>query len=251
MNHKRHFHLLSHILRKNSSLIECAVRKICIEQVPIFNQLNDREKTEISFLAVSKRFQKGEIIFSTNELSENLYIVHKGKVKISRLSISGKEQILQILEPGDFTGELSLFGQSIQKSTAEALKETDICLIRGKDIKKLVLKIPTIAIKILEEYTKKFDEAEDLIEQLGIQNVEQRIARYLLKIVGDKENNENGEIELALSISKQDLASFIGTTKETLSRKLTAFQEQGWIKLIGHRRILILDKESLRQIIYS
>lgn len=251
MSHKHHLTAISHFFGKFISQSECSMHKLCIEQVPIFSYLNDEEKMDVSNVAQSKSYQKGEIIFSSGEPSENLYIIHKGKVKVSRLSISGKEQILRILEPGDFTGEISLFGHSPHKSSGEAIKQTEICLIRGQEIKSLVMRIPNLAIKILEAYTEKFEQTENLIEQLGLQDIVQRVAGFLLQLAENKVVGENGEVDLTLSFSKRDLASIIGTTQETLSRKLANFQDEGWIKLIGQRRIIILDQNSLRQIISS
>lgn len=251
MSHKHHLSVISHLFTKLLPQSECTMHKLCIEQVPIFSHLNDEEKMDVSNTALSKVYRKGEVMFSTGELSENLYIIHKGKVKISRLSFSGKEQILRILEPGDFTGELSLFGHSPHKSTAEAIKPTEVCQIRGQDIKKLVMKFPNFAIKILEAYAEKFEQTENLIEQLGLHDIEQRVAGFLLQLAENKVMNKNGEVDLTLSFSKRDLASLIGTTQETLSRKLANFQDEGWIKLSGQRRITILDQKSLRRIITS
>ncbi|MGC5326227.1 Crp/Fnr family transcriptional regulator [Brevibacillus sp. SYSU BS000544] len=226
-------------------------KKGCIESVPIFSQLTDKEIDEVLKVAISRKFGKGDIIFSPGEISEDLFIVYKGKVKISRISASGKEQILRILEPGDFTGELSLFGQSPSKNMAEALEKTVVCLVRGQEIKQLVLKAPNIALKILEEYTQRFERLENVIEQFGLHDVEQRVAGILLQLAAKHTGETENGVDITLSISKGDLASLIGTTQESLSRKLSAFQEQGWIKLIGQRRILILDQDSLRRIISS
>lgn len=222
--------------------------KLCMSQVPIFNHLSDEELLEVANLANHTTFKKGEIIFLAEEHVEQLFIINNGKVKISRISHSGREQILRILGPGEFLGELALFGNSPLSTNAEALDPTEICVIHGRDLKNLVLQFPNIAVKILEEFSKRLEKTESLIEQLGLHDIEQRIAGFLLELSKDAKNKD-GPIDITLSISKKDLASLIGTTQETLSRKLAVFQEKGWIKLIGQRRIIILDEDRLNTII--
>ncbi|OAB42290.1 Crp/Fnr family transcriptional regulator [Paenibacillus glacialis] len=218
---------------------------LCINNVPILDILSSAEKKEVMNTSISRKFKKGEVIFSSGHPSANLWIVHKGSVKISRFSSAGKEQIVRILEQGDFTGELSLFSHTILNSTAEALEPTEICLIQGKVINDLMLKTPQIAIKFLEKYTERIEMAEDMLEQITLYDVEQRIAKILLKMLHDQKIDHAKENNIILPMSKKDLAVMIGISQETLSRKLSLFQEQGWIKLIGQRQITILDQESL------
>jgi CRP/FNR family transcriptional regulator len=169
-------------------------------------------------------------------------------VKVSRFSPSGKEQIVRILNPGDFTGELSLFSHTVLTDTAEALETTEICLIQGKVINDLMLRTPLIAIKFLEKYTERIEMAEDKLEQLTLYDVEQRIAKTLLAMLHDQQKDDLGNNVLMLPVSKKDLAVMIGTTQESLSRKLALFQEQGLIKLVGQRQIIIVDETGLTQL---
>ncbi|MGF7049962.1 CRP/FNR family transcriptional regulator [Paenibacillus sp. DS2015] len=218
---------------------------LCIDNVPILDILSPTEKIDVMNSSISKKYKKGEVIFSPGHPSANLWIVHKGSVKISRFSSAGKEQILRILEQGDFTGELSLFSHTILNSTAEALEATEICLIQGKVINDLMLQSPQIAVKFLEKYTERLELAEDMLEQLTLYDVEQRMTKVLLRMLRDQKSDHTEDNNLILPISKKDFAVMIGTSQETLSRKLSFFQEQGWIRLIGQRQITILDQESL------
>lgn len=213
-------------------------QKTCVEMVPIFSNLNHEEIMEIAKVTSQREFKKGEIIFLSGEMWEKLYVIHRGKVKISRISDSGKEQIIRILGPGDFMGELSLFARTPSNNNAEALENTTVCEIEGKKIKDLMIKSPTIAVKILEELSQRLEQAENLVESIGLYDVERRIAAGLLNMASE------GDV-IMLSMSKKDFAAHMGMSQETLSRKLSAFQDMGWIKLQGQRKIVILDRESL------
>ena len=214
----------------------------CIELVPIFNALTYDEMVEVAMITNSKEYQKGEMIYTVGDKGERLFVIHKGKVKITRFSHSGKEQIIRILGPGEFMGELSLFVPTPLTDNAEVLEDTTVCIIDGEKLKGLMEKYPTIALKVLEELSARLGKAESLIESLGIHDVETRIIKTILDLANDK-----GEV--VLKMSKGNLASHIGMSQETLSRKLSYFQDMGWIKLIGHRRIIILDKKSLESLV--
>jgi len=216
--------------------------KTCIQMVPIFSTLNYDEMMEVASITTSRDYKKGEMIYIAGEKKKTLYVIHKGKVKLTRISPSGKEQIISILGPGDFMGELSLFNDEPITNNAEALEDTTVCIIDGDKLKEIVAKYPTIAFKVLEELSRRLKRAENLIENLGVNDVETRIVQTLLDLA-----DENGVINL--DISKKDLAAYMGMSQETLSRKLSYFQDKGLIKQIGHRRIEILDKESLEEYI--
>lgn len=221
---------------------------LCINNVPILDMLSAEEKQEVMEASISKQYAKGEVLFSPGHPSANLWIVHRGSVKISRFSSSGKEQIVRILQPGDFTGELSLFSHTVLTDTAEALEATEICLIQGKVINDLMLRTPQIAIKFLEKYTERIESAEAKLEQLTLYDVEQRLARTLLDMLHNQQRGQTKDNVIMLPVSKKDLAVMIGTTQESLSRKLALFQEQGWIKLVGQRQIIIADESGLEQL---
>ncbi len=216
--------------------------KTCIERVPIFSSLTRGEMAEIAMITAAKTYKKGEVIYLAGEKEKRLYVIHYGRVKISKMSEAGKEQIIRILEPGDFMGELSLFVQAPLNNNAEALEPTDVCMIDGNKLNQIINKNPGIAAKIIEELSKRLQNAENLIESLGLQDVEQRVADSLLRM-------SEGKAEIQLSISKKDFAAHIGISQETLSRKLSQFQDMGVINQIGHKRILILDRESLKSMV--
>lgn len=212
-----------------------------MHKVPIFSNLNEEEMQQIADIITDREYKKGESIYLAGDLEERLYVINHGKVKIYKVSETGKEQIIRILYPGDFMGELSLFARSPLDTNAEALEATAVCVIDGNKLNQIIKDVPSIAVKIIEELSKRLQSAENMIESLGLHDVEQRIADTLLRMSGEKN-------EVTLAITKKDLASHMGMSQETLSRKLSSFQEMGLIKQIGQRTIMILDREALQGI---
>lgn len=215
--------------------------KSCIERVPIFSGLSAEEMLEVVMTAAHRKYKKGEIIYLEGEAAEKLYVINSGKVKIYKETEEGKEQIIRILHEGDFMGELSLFTRSILTNNAEAVEPATVCILDSNKINALIETHPSIALKIMKELSIRLEKTEKLMESMGLRDVEQRVADILLEMA-------DGSNIFNLSISKKDLAAHIGMSQETLSRKLSSFQELGWIRQEGQRKIIILNREALEGI---
>ncbi|MBK5261121.1 MAG: Crp/Fnr family transcriptional regulator [Peptostreptococcaceae bacterium] len=214
----------------------------CISIVPIFNHLEKDQMIEIMELTKSITYKKGEIIYHAGETSDSLYIVSKGKIRIYRLSESGKEQLVHILQPGDFAGELALFRETVYEAYAEAMQETSVCTLKRVDLKGLLLKYPSISLKVLTEFSNRLAQSEKQTMRFATEKVETRLALYLAELIDVNCKSK----EFVLPMSKKDLASYLGTTPETISRKLYELENQGYIKQKSNKRIEILDLDSLK-----
>lgn len=215
-------------------------KHLCVSIVPIFNHLQQEEMEEVVKTTRPLFLKKSELLYSAGEASDSLYIVHAGKVKVYRLTENGKEQVIRILNPGDFTGELALFKESIHGVFAEAMESTEICSFQRADVQGFLQKYPNIALKILSEFANRLDQAESQMTSFATADVETRIALYLAQQV-----EENDSLAYRLPMSRKDLASFLGTTPETVSRKLAKFEDEGWIEQEDQRGIHILNLEAL------
>lgn len=214
--------------------------KSCISGVPIFNHLNDDQMDEIMQTIRHINYKKNEIIYRPGEESDTLYVVREGRVKIYRLSASGKEQLISFLNPGEFTGELSLFREGQYERFAEATVDTELCTIQRQDLHEFLIKYPSISIKMLEEFSNRLEESEKQQTRYATEKVETRIALFIAESLA---NVEATMVELPMS--KKDLASYLGTTPETVSRKLTELEEAGYIKRLSNKKIKVLDLDGL------
>ncbi len=214
----------------------------CIGIVPIFSQLTAQEMLEVATITTDRTYVKGELIYRAGERKGDLYVLHSGHVKVYRLTPEGKEQVIRTLGPGEFLGELSLFSQSPLTDYAQTLEPSTMCMIQGTRLKQLMEAHPSIAFKVMEELSRRLETSESLIQDINLSTVEQRLARFLLT-----ESRDSSTI--TLRISKGDLASQLGMSQETLSRKLSVFQDEALIALHGQRGIEILDKGGLEQLL--
>lgn len=116
-----------------------------------------------------------------------------------------------------------------------------MCALEGQRLKRLMAKYPSIAFKVMDELSRRLEKAENRIEDISLSSVSKRIAGALLEL-------SEGKQEFLLPMTKGDLASQLGMTQETLSRKLATLQEEGLIALKGHRKVVIKSKSELEEI---
>ena len=213
----------------------------CIALVPIFSHLDETEMAEIASITVERHFAKGEGIYRSGDRIGRLYVLHQGLVKIYRISADGKEQVIRTISATGFFGELALFNDQPVADHADAVEDCTMCMIEGRRLKTLMTNHPSIALKVLSELSRRLDETERNIEHITLQSAEQRLATYLVDAAA-------GAHECSLGMSKGDVASHLGMTQETLSRKLRAFQEARLIALKGQRGVVLLDGARLQDI---
>lgn len=216
------------------------MQKQCISIVPIFNHLDATEMAEVLKETRSVMYGRGRTIYRAGEPSGGLYIVHIGRVKIYRLSDTGKEQLVRILGPGDFIGELALFSESTHDAYAEAMERVELCIIGREDFQGFLIKYPAISLKVLAEFSTRLAQTENQAANIALESTETRIAMYLANEVDAMNSNK-----ITLAMSRKDLASYLGTTPETVSRRLAEFEEAGWIRQTGQREIEVVDLDAL------
>ncbi|PTL37443.1 Crp/Fnr family transcriptional regulator [Alkalicoccus saliphilus] len=212
----------------------------CVSIVPIFNHLQPPQMETIMKAVRTRTFKKGESIYRAGDFSDTLYIVHKGKIKTYRLAESGKEYLVSVLHPGDFSGEYALFSESIHESYAETLEPSEICTIQRKDLQGILEKYPEVALKILGEFSRKLEQSEKQTAYFATERVESRIALYLADL-----QRQQGERLVKLPMSRKDLAAHLGTTPETVSRKLADLESGGYIRQHSPKKLEILDLDGL------
>jgi CRP/FNR family transcriptional regulator, anaerobic regulatory protein len=213
---------------------------LCVSLVPLFNHLDIEDQRKINQLARHQLVEKGQQIFQPGD--ENLVIVARGNMKVYQLSANGKEQLLRVVEPGGYEGENQLFGAVNETIFGEALEKTEICFLNKNDFNNLLLNYPQLMLKLLEINAKKSLHLEQQAQFLSMEKVEERLATYLLNLAKVEDN-----LQLTLPMKMKELATFLGTTPETLSRKFKLLESESLIKRKG-RIIEILDYVKLENL---
>lgn len=204
-----------------------------IHRVPLFTDLSNEGKKYLESLLYHKTFDKGDLIFSPNSQDE-LIIVVLGQMKVYKLNKDGKEHIIRIIGAGDYGGENYLF--DLQNTTVYgiALTKTEVCILYKADFHKLLKIDHQVGQNLLKLNAKKSVELERQAQLLSFYRVDVRLVAYL----EDLYNINEEENSITLPMSLKDLASYLGTSAESLSRYLKEFEAKGWIER-HHRKIII------------
>lgn len=213
---------------------------LCAKKVPIFSFLSDEELKKIVQMTGHKVYKKGDLICSEGTKSETLYIINEGGVKIVKLTKEGKEQIVHIFTSGDFFGELSLFSDNdTYNFDVYAISDLKVCTLTKQNMDDILINNPKISLKLLQVITKRLSETENLAQNLATNDAEIRIAYMLLEFAEKYGVITNQGLQVNLPISREEMASYVGVTRETISRKLSIFEELGIITSKGNKLLII------------
>ena len=234
---------------RNNSQCNCdsCQHQLCVKRVPIFSGLVSEELSKVAALIVKKKYEKGELIIMEGSCPENLIIIDQGQVKVFRYTVEGKEQILYIFSEGDFFGEKNLLKNQESTYNVEALETTNICMINKVDFQKLLRDYPEIGIKIIEELCSRMEKIEGTVQSMGTKSIESRINAILLEFAERYGKKHQKGVLVDLPLSREGIANYIGTARETVSRKLSVLQDEGIIEMIGNKKILILNMKALEE----
>jgi CRP-like cAMP-binding protein len=231
--------------------MSCHHNQSCASKVPIFKSLTDSEMDQLHQVIQKREYKKGTFIFQEGESSEALFIVNKGLIKISKVSDEGREQIIRILFPGDFLGQFSLLQNKKHYANAEVIEATEVCLILKNDFKDLMETNPEMTYRFLIAISERLQQADEWMGDISLLEVERRLAKMLLLF--HQKHNYSNDKSFELPVSKKDFAALIGTTPETLSRKLVSLESNDILRMNGRKGITIVNYDGLSELagVYS
>lgn len=219
---------------------QCIVR-----QLNSLNELNKEELIRISGCKTSQFFKKGDVIFDEGEYINGLFCIKDGVCKVTKMSTNGRDQIIKLIKRGDLLGERSLIGEEASNLKATAINDMEVCFIPKDEIVRDLKQNNNFTMSILRDFASSLKEADNVIVDMAQKTVKQRLAETLLYL---KDNYEKTPDEpLDIQLSREDIASIIGTATESAIRLLSSFKKEKLINLKG-KEIYILDAKSLRRI---
>ena len=224
-----------------------------LKKVYIFSGLDDDELETLSKIVKQKTFNKGDIIFFDTEPYLGFYITVTGLVKIYKISRDGKEHILHLIPPFNTFAEVPLF-ENFNEMFEESFRypansmaledDTRVILIPARQFRELLESNTKICIKMVSGFAKRLRHLNHHIEELTLKDVTRRVAGYILTEQNKAKDNDS----ISLNISKNDLAAYLGTIPETLSRTLKKLQDEDMITVDG-KVIKICDMDRLKDFV--
>jgi len=210
----------------------------CLDSISLFNALTSEQRTLVFKLIRHSSYKAGERIYSPGQPANSIHIISQGKVRIFRLAESGREQLIRLLVPGEFAGELALFKEGIYEAYAESITDTKICMIFYEDFKALLKSYPSISIAMLATLAARLSVSEQQSTWMSTETAKQRLLHYLVRSA-TRDTHKN--LIVHLPMAKKDLASYLGTTPETFSRQWTKLKKEGIIQSLYRNTVKLVD----------
>ena len=219
-------------------------RLAVLGKVPFFASLTPAELAQVNTHFHETGYGPGEAVYFAGDPTARLYVVARGKVKLSRPTLGGQDVILDILAPGDFFGSLDLLGDAHYPDTAQA--QTQVCVlgVDAPSFQTILLRYPAVALAVLQATTRRLQAAHETIRQLSAYPVERRIAAVLVKLAEKLGAPSPEGLLIQVPLARQELADMTGTTVETASRVISQFQKAGLIRT-GRRWLAVADPAGL------
>lgn len=208
--------------------------------IQLWQGLPEDQLDALAKIAIAKIYRKGEVIFEEGDEGRGFFVVKFGKVKVYKLSTDGKEQILHFFGAGDHFAEVPVFDGQCFPASAAAVEKSELLFFPRTDFLALLEQHPTLAIAMLAVCARHLRRMAQIIENLSFKEVPGRLAVYLLYL---SDRNHKGD-EVELDMTKTQLAAFLGTIPETLSRVFAKLSQDGLISIEGSR-IQLLNRECL------
>ena len=220
----------------------------CVENFSLADVLSKEEREEMHRFMQFKHYKAGETVYFPGDPNDTVYSVHKGRVRLAYLDESGKRLTLALMGQGQVFGETTLAGQDKQRWIAEAMEDSVFCVIPRDVLIRFAERNPQLALKVNKLVGERQVAIENKLTSLLFKGVRERLAQTLLQLANEYGDPADDGIQLSITITHQDLAYLIGSTRETTSMILGEFERDGLISK-GRERIRLEEPEQLHAMI--
>lgn len=217
----------------------CSLRDLCLPQGL---DLRDLRRLE-DLIQRNRPLQRGEPLFREGDRLQSLYAVRSGSFKIYCLGEEGSEKILGFYLPGELLG-LAGLGHGQHRATASALETASVCAIPFDRLQELADHLPSLNHQLHRIMGQRIAHDQKTLVLLGDKSAQERLATFVLNLSERLAERGFSAREFNLSMSRQDIANYLGLTLETVSRTFTQFQKAGLLR-VDRRLIRILNRDRL------
>lgn len=216
-----------------------------LSMVDIFEPLSREEIEEIEWKNLETRMEPGEIFFTPMDLSETLFILQEGRVRIYRQTPEDREFTLAVFGSGTVFGEMALTAQRLRNSYAQALEPSTVSAMCRADLERLILRKPQVGLQLTYLLGERLMRYETRMEALGLREVPQRLAGLILQLIESEGVKTEDDYRISAHYTHQQLGTMIGANREAVTRAFARLQDARAVEL-KRRRIHVRDLEALR-----
>ncbi len=221
----------------------------CMKELEIFQPLSKEEKQQVTALARTGFYKKGDIIFSEGDPADTIYLVRAGRVLLYKISEDGKEISLDILQEDDIFGENTIFDDVQHTMNARALEDTFVCMCVRDDFLYL-LQNPLIALKIIKALGDKLNNYTEQMASMAFRDVKGRVLNTLIRLAKDYGQKTPRGIKIDISLNHQDLANLVNASRVMVTNTLNDLKHEGYIA-VHQRRFYLLNQQLLKKAVQN
>lgn len=212
----------------------------------IFKGLTSQQYADLLKKGRSIKLQPKSILFHQGDPAISYFLVNRGRLKLTKLNEQGKEVIFRYVGAGELTAAVAVLKNWSYPVTAESIEETDVTGWDKSTMTQFMHQYPDITINLLGIILERLDDVQHRYLELCTERVDQRIARSLLRLMRRAGSKTRDGVQIDISLSRQNIADYSGTTLYTVSRTLSAWEKNGWIKS-GREQVVVTDPHALVQ----
>ena len=195
-------------------------------------------------LGRTKQFRRGAVLFAEGDRADRVVVVRAGRVKVTRATEGGREVVLGVRGAGEVLGELSAVDGGVCSATASALEPVEAVVVTASAFRTYLAEQPAAAYRLLEVVVHRLREADRVRLEFGGLDTTARVASRLCELARESGEPVAGGIEIALALSQDELAGWVGASREAVAKSLRQLRAAGCIET-GRRRIVVLDLAAL------
>ena len=214
----------------------------------LFRDLEPAAINKIADLGVVRRLDANQLLFSKGDEGDALYGVMQGRIRISAGAPSGKEVIINIMQPGELFGEIALLDGGPRTADATSMGKSELLQIRRPEFVSFIEREPKIANHFLKLLCDRLRTTTEMLEDSVFLSLPGRLAKRLLSMARAENEPTSPDQPLDLKISQADLGQYLGVSRESINKHLQLWQRQQWIAL-GRGKVTILDVEHLQELV--
>lgn len=216
-----------------------------LKTTSLFSGIEEKYLKKILEIVREKKYPKGSIIFFEEEPGETIYLIKEGKIKIYIVSEQdGREKILSILQPPDYFGEMAIIDGYGRSANAQCLEDSILLVIYKSDFIKILKENIDVSHRIIYNLIQRLRETNMQVKELVFMNVRQRTIKTILRLTEEYKKVKNGRS--VISLTHDELARFVGTSRETISRILNELEREGILET--RRNSIIVDVKKMKEI---
>ena len=227
------------------SLIMSKCEQCIVREFSSLKALNKDELVKLASCKTSRTIRKGEVIFEEGENVNGIYCIKDGVCKLTKLSPNGKDQIVKLVTKGELLGQRSMISEEPVNLSAVALEDMEVCFIPKNQVMGFFDQNNQFSMNVMKTICGDLKEADGHMVNMAQKTVKERLAETLLYLHDSFGKNKDNSLKIQLS--RDELASMIGTATESCIRLLSDFNKLGLIELVG-KKITIKDFGTLKKI---